>query len=59
MANYSVDIDFVMAKSIEVEADSEEQAIANVNSIINNNPYDYAYGFSHYVGHKVVGANEV
>ena len=58
MATFYVDVDFVMSRTLEVNADSEEHAISKVNNMINDNPYNYAHEFSHYVGHKVVGANE-
>lgn len=56
---YCVDIDFVMSKSIEIQAESEEQAMSKVSDIIKNNPYDYACNFGHYVGHRIIDANEV
>ena len=47
-----------MAKNIYVDAENEEQAMAKVREIINNNPYEYANNFSHYVCHKVIDAYE-
>ena len=58
MANYSVDVDFVMSKTIEVEAESEEQAMSIARSKIEKNPYDFAHGFSHCVSFDITGANE-
>lgn len=55
---FDVDVDFIMSKSIRVSAESEEEAIALVDMLIRNNPYDYAYNFSHFVGHEIVDVNE-
>ena len=54
MAKFQVSVDVVMNKYIEVEAESDEQAVEKVNEMFNKNPYDYANGFSHYVGHEVI-----
>lgn len=56
---FSVDVDVIMAKVIEVEANSEEEAIAKVDEMINKNPYNFTNGFSHYVKHDVIDANEI
>ena len=58
MKKYSVSVDFTMSKTIEIFADDADSAIAKTNEVINKNPYDFAYGFSHYVGHEVIDANE-
>ena len=55
---YNVDVDFVMSRTIEVAAESEEQAMSLVNSLIDCHPYEYACNFSHLVGHKIVNAYE-
>ena len=47
-----------MAKNIYVEAESEEQAMEIASSKIDENPYGYAQGFSHYVGYEIIDANE-
>lgn len=58
MKNYIVDIDFVMSKSIQVEAENEEQAKSIANRMIAEDPYDYARSFSHMVGHKIIDVRE-
>jgi hypothetical protein len=56
--NYSVSVDITMSKNIEVEANSEDEAIAKANEMVANNPYDYTNGFSHYVTHETISAEE-
>lgn len=56
---FSVNVDFTMAKTIEVEAENEEQAIDIADAMICENPYEYSFGFSHYVTHCVDSAEEV
>ena len=56
---YSVDVDFVMAKDIEVEANSESEAMEKVRKMINENPYNHARGFSHYIKCEIIKANEM
>lgn len=56
--NFVVDVDITMAKSFEVEAENEEQAMSKVREMINKNPYDYANNFSHYVGYEIIDAVE-
>lgn len=58
MKNFIIDVDFVMSKRIQVEAENEEQAMSKVREMISNNPYDYTYNFSHYVGYEIVNADE-
>lgn len=58
MKNFVVDVDFVMSKRIEIEADSEEQAKSIFEQKMKKNPYDYAYGFDAFIGHKVIDVNE-
>jgi len=58
MKKFSVDVDFTMAKTIEVLAENEEQAMEIASSKIDENPYGYAKGFSHYVGYEIIDANE-
>ena len=58
MANFILDVDFVMTKRIEIEADSEEQAKSIFEQKMKKNPYDYAYGFDAFIGHKVIDVNE-
>jgi hypothetical protein len=59
MKNYVVDVDITMSKTIVIEAENGQQAKAIVYSMIKDNPYDYTHGFSHYVNHEIVEANEV
>ena len=47
-----------MSKRIQVEAENEEQAISIARSKIDENPYGYAQGFSHYVSYEIIDANE-
>lgn len=58
MKTYCVSVDFVMAKNIYVEAESEEQAMNDVYHKISEDPYEYACDFSHLVGHKIIDVNE-
>lgn len=55
---YNVFIDFTMCKLVEVEAESEQQAKVKVLEMIDKNPYDYARGFSHIVGCKIIDVEE-
>lgn len=55
---FCVSVDITMAKSFYIEAENEEQAMSKVREMINNNPYDYTNNFSHYVGYKIIDANE-
>jgi hypothetical protein len=47
-----------MAKNIYVQAEDEEHAISIARSKIDENPYGYAQGFSHYVGYEIIDAVE-
>lgn len=58
MKNYSVSVDITMSKSVTILAESEEDAVRKVDDMISNHPYDYAFGFSHYVNHDVICAEE-
>lgn len=58
MKKFNVDVDFTMSKTIEVEAENEEQAMSLVDRMISLAPYDYARDFSHLVGHKIIDAYE-
>lgn len=57
--NFTVSVDITMNKYVEVEAASEEEALAKANEIVSKNPYDYAHDFSHYVSHEAICAEEV
>ena len=59
MKKFNVDVDVTMSKSIEVEAESEEQAVKIADALMNDNPYQYANNFSHFVSYEVVCANEI
>ena len=59
MKNYVVDVDITMSRSFEVEAENEQQAKNKVYAMIKANPYDFTHGFTHYVNHEIVEANEV
>lgn len=56
--NHCVSVDITMAKNIYVEAENEEQAMKIASSKIDENPYEYAQAFSHYVGYEIIDANE-
>lgn len=56
--NFCVSVDITMSKNIYVDAENEEQAMSKVSEMISNNPYDYTYNFSHYVGYEIVNADE-
>ena len=58
MKNFIIDVDFVMSKRIQVEAESEEQAKATFERLLKEYPYDYARNFDAFVGHKIIDANE-
>ena len=58
MANFIIDVDFVMSKRIQVEAENEEQARATFERLLKEDPYDYARQFNAFVGHKVIDINE-
>lgn len=58
MKNFIIDVDFVMSKRIEIEADSEEQAKSIFEQKMKKNPYDYARRFDAFVGHKVIDITE-
>ena len=59
MAKFNVDVDITMSKSFEIEAENEENSIEIVEDMIDKNPYGFTNGFSHYVKHEVVCANEI
>ena len=58
MANFILDVDFVMSKRIEIEADSEEQAKSIFEQKMKKNPYDYACQFDAFIGHKIIDVTE-
>ena len=58
MKKYSVSVDITMCKMVDVEANSEQEALEKVDQMISNNPYDYTSGFSHYVTHEAIAADE-
>ena len=58
MKTFSVDVDITMSKTIEVLAENEEHAKEIADSMINNNPYGYTNGFSHFVSYEIIDATE-
>ena len=58
MKNFILDLDFVMSKRIQVEAENEEQARVIFERLLKENPYDYARKFDAFVGHKVIDITE-
>ena len=58
MKNFILDVDFVMSKRIQVEAENEEQAKATFERLLKKDPYDYARQLDAFVGHKVIDVNE-
>ena len=58
MKNFIIDVDFVMSKRIQVEAENEEQARAIFERLLKENPYDYARRFDAFIGHKVIDITE-
>ena len=58
MKSYAVSVDITMSKTIVVEAESEGEAMYKADQMVTNNPYEYANGFSHYVTHEVICAEE-
>jgi len=50
---FTIDVDITMSKRIHVIADSEDDARRIVEKRFHENPYDVAYGFDAYVGHKI------
>ena len=55
---YILDVDFVMSKRIQVEAENEEQAKATFERLLKEDPYDYARQFDAFVGHKIIDITE-
>jgi len=55
---FSIDVDFVMSKRIQVEAESEEQAKAIFERLLKEDPYDYARQFDAFIGHKIIDVTE-
>jgi len=51
---FSLSVDIVMNKYIDVEAESEEEATKKLEEMFNKNPYDYTHNFNCYVGHEVI-----
>ncbi len=47
-----------MSKTIEIEAESENEALAKADELVKENPYNYTWDFSHYVTHEVIEATE-
>ena len=58
MANFIIDVDFVMSKRIQVQAESAEQAQAAFERLLNKDPYDYAREFNAYIGYRIIDVNE-
>ena len=58
MKTFSVSVDITMSKTIQVLASNENEAVAVADKLISENPYNYTNGFSHYVSHEVVEAEE-
>ena len=58
MANFIIDVDFVMSKRIQVGAENEEQAKATFERLLKEDPYDYARQFDAFIGHKIIGIEE-
>ena len=55
---FCVAVYITMAKNIYVDAENEEQAMEIASSKIDENPYGYSQGFSHYVGYEIIDAVE-
>jgi hypothetical protein len=58
MKNFILDVDFVMSKRIEIEAENEQQAKSIFEQKMKKNPYDYARCFDAFIGHKVIDVTE-
>ena len=58
MKNFIIDVDFVMSKRIQVEAENEEQAKATFERLLKEDTYGYARQFDAFVGHKIIDVNE-
>ena len=58
MKNFILDVDFVMSKRIQVEAENEEQAKATFERLLKEDPYDYARQFDAFVGHTIIDITE-
>lgn len=58
MKNFIIDVDFTMSKRIQVEAESEEQAIENFERLMKENPYNFACRFDAYVSHEITDVTE-
>lgn len=55
---FCVSVDITMSKNVYVEAENEENAKEIVDCLIDDNPYAYASGFSHFVNYEVVDVIE-
>jgi hypothetical protein len=51
---FSLSVDIVMNKYIDVEAETEEEAVKKLEEKFSKNPYDYTNYFNCYVGHEVI-----
>lgn len=58
MANFIIDVDFIMSKRFEIEAESEAQAKAIFRQQMSENPYEYALQADNYVGYEVIDVTE-
>ena len=58
MKNFIIDVDFVMSKRIQVDAENEEQAKVTFERLLREDPYAYARQFDAFVGHKIIDVTE-
>lgn len=58
MKNFIIDVDFVMSKSIDIEAENEEQAKEIFDAMMGENPYNFAYKFDSFVKYNVIDVIE-
>lgn len=58
MTNFILFVDFVMSKRIQVEAESEDNAIAIFEEMMKKNPYEFTTRFDAYVDHEVTDIDE-
>ena len=58
MKNFIIDVDFVLAQRIQVEAEDEVQAKETLNRLIKENPYDFIPRCDEYLSHEIKEVND-
>jgi len=58
MANFRISVDITMGKDFVIEAANEDEARAQLEEKLKNNPYACADRFDSYVGYDIVDVCE-